>query len=260
MADTRRDSRCPAAVDGHVALVTGASRGIGAATARLLAQAGARVAVHYHQSVAGAEAVVDAIRTAGGEAFAVGADVREREAVEAMVSLVDRTYGPVEILVNNAVGRITLKPFDELEWPDYQGYLDVVLKGAVHCCQAVVPAMRERGWGKIINIGTTALHELNPNSNAYISSKATLIGMTRSLATTLGPHGITVNMVVPGLIWTRGGEGPPPGWGKDFLDRTPMNRLGSAEDIARVILFFASPLSDFVTGAYLPVCGGQVMI
>jgi 3-oxoacyl-[acyl-carrier protein] reductase len=248
-------------LDGRVALVTGGSGILGSAICGALASEGARVAVAYFRRADQAAAIVARIERAGGTAFAWRADVRDRAEVDALVRAVGERYGDVEILVNNAATvppEIGMKSFLAHTWEDYQAYLDTVVKGAVHCCQAVLPGMVRRGRGRIITIGTTALHEINAHLNPYVTAKGALVGLTRSLAEEFGRHHITVNGVAPGWVWS-GEREPGPQDGRIFRDRSPLgDGLVRPRHVADAVVFLASDRAAMITGAYLPVAAGQV--
>jgi len=248
-------------LDGRVSLVTGGSGILGSAIAEGLAAEGARVAVAYFRRAERAAAVVARIERAGGAAFACKVDVRDRAEVDALVRAVGERYGDVEILVNNASTvptEIGMRGFLEHAWPDYQAYLDTVVKGAVNCCQAVLPGMVRRGRGRVINIGTTALNEINAHLNPYVTAKGALLGLTRSLAEEFGRHHVTVNLVSPGWVWSADRD-PGPDDGRVFRDRSPLgDGLVRPRHIADAVVFFASDRADGITGATLPVAAGQV--
>ena len=246
-------------LSGRVALVTGGSRGIGREMSVGLARAGAAVAVNYVRNEAAAEATVAAIAAEGGNAVLFRADVSDAHAVNVMVSEIEARLGSVGILVNNAwptpwVGG----SIEELEWDAYQRYVDQMLRAAYNTVRATVAGMRANAWGRIINIGTTAMYELNDESTPYISAKGALLAFTRGLARDLGPSNICVNMVSPSVIYTGEGD-PPPGWGEVHAARSALGRNPTAWESAGPVVFLASPLADAVTGIQLPVACGLVM-
>ena len=250
-------------LDGRVALVTGGSGILGSAIAEALAAEGARVAVAYFRRAETAAAVVSRIEHAGGAAFAWRVDVRERADVDAVVRAAGKRYGDIEILVNNAATvptEIGMRGFLEHAWPDYQAYLDTVVKGAVNCCQAALPGMVRKGRGRVINIGTTALNEINAHLNPYVTAKGALLGLTRSLAEEFGRHHVTVNLVSPGWVWSAARE-PGPDDGRVFRDRSPLgDGLVRPRHVADAVVFLASDRAAGITGATLPVAAGQVML
>lgn len=262
-----REAASPASggrhLDGRVALVTGGSGILGSVIAEALAVEGARVAVAYFRRAETAAAVVSRIEHAGGTAFAWRVDVRERADVDAIVRAAAERYGDIEILVNNAATvptEIGMRGFLEHAWPDYQAYLDTVVKGAVNCCQAALPGMVRKGHGRVINIGTTALNEINAHLNPYVTAKGALLGLTRSLAEEFGRHHVTVNLVSPGWVWSADRQ-PGPEDGRVFRDRSPLgDGLVRPRHVADAVVFLASDRAAAITGATLPVAAGQVML
>ncbi len=239
-------------------LITGASRGIGAEAARLFAKNGYAVAVNYHHSKQQAEALVQQITAAGGEAFAVGADVSDAAQVTAMVEAVCERYGHVDVLIHNAgiARQELLTDTDEATWHDLMG---VHLDGAFHCCKAVIPQMVRRQAGCILTVSsmwgiTGASCEV-----AYSAAKAGLIGFTKALAKELGPSHITVNCVAPGVIQTDMCAGFDANTLQELADETPLGRLGTPSDVASALLFLASEQATFITGQVLGVNGGMVI-
>jgi len=234
------------ALAGKVALVTGASRGIGAAVAVALGAAGARVAVNFRQEAAAAEQVARAI----GQALAVQADVADSSAVAAMLAAVEAGLGPVDILVNNA-GIALIRGIEDLTEADFDATLAVNLKGAFLCTQAVLPGMRARGWGRIVNISSGAARGAGGVGLHYNASKAGLEGLTRGYAARLVKEGITVNAVAPSLIETdmvKGGLASSP-------SRIPLGRFGTAEEVAQVVMMLVG--NAYITGQTIPLSGGM---
>lgn len=185
---------------GRVALVTGASSGIGAATARLLAERGMRVVVNYLRSSTAAEEVVAGIEAAGGRAMAVQADVREAAAVESMVEEVQAAWGGIDVLVHNALTPYVIKSFQDMTWEELGGKLDGEMRAAFAVTKAVLPAMTEQGWGRIVYLGTGLSRRPREGMVALGTAKAALEQLARYLAQELGPQGITVNVVAPGPV------------------------------------------------------------
>lgn len=241
---------------GKVALVTGASRGLGETTAKLLALAGARVVVNYHRGADDARRVVDDIVAAGGQAEAIAADVSSPDEVASMVSAATARFGAIDILVNNAARDFRPSPFMKLSWRDVQADLDVIAKGAFLCCQAVLPSMLEKGAGKIINISTVATDDPPPDQTKYVMAKSALVGLTRSLSIEFAARNIQVNMVVPNFVETDLVAHIPEGFRKKLADDTPMKRHASPVDVARAVLFLASSHAGFTTGQKVLVTGG----
>jgi 3-oxoacyl-[acyl-carrier protein] reductase len=234
---------------GKVALVTGGSRGIGRAIAVSLAEAGAAVAVNYREKAAEAAAVVDAIRKAGGRAMAVGADVSQSKAVAGMVAAVARELGPVNVLVNNA-GVGLVRSVDDLTEADFDLTIAVNLKSVFLCTQAVLPGMRARKWGRIVNISSGAARGAGGVGPHYNASKAGMEGMTRGYAARLVKEGITVNAVAPSLIETdmvRSGLA-------SAASRIPLGRFGTSEECAQVVMMLIG--NAYMTGQTVALSGG----
>jgi 3-oxoacyl-[acyl-carrier protein] reductase len=244
----------------RIALVTGASRGIGAATAKLLAAHGAAVAVNYHASEDAARAVVDDILRAGGRAIALRADVRDPAAVRNMVDAVARKLGPIDTLVVNASISFPMKPFVEYGWEEFQAKTEGELRAAFFPCQAVLPGMIARKGGCIVAISSTLSRRSGPGFSAHSAAKSALDGLMRSLALELGPHGIRVNVVAPGLTETDATAHQPEELKQAVARMTPLGRIGAADDVAGAVLLAASDHARFLTGAYVPVCGGALML
>src|SRR5665213_945878 len=236
-------------LSGHIALVTGGSRGIGAAVAAALAEAGAAVAVNYRENVDRAAAVVRKIKDAGGRAVAVAADVSRGEAVAAMVKQVATALGPVDILVNNA-GMAIVRGIDDLTESEFDQTIAVNLKSAFLCSQAVLPAMRANKWGRIVNISSGAARGAGAIGVHYNASKAGMEGLTRGYAARLVKQGITVNAVAPSLIETdmMGGR-------TDLARNIPLGRLGHPEEVAQAVLMVLG--NDYMTGQTVALNGGM---
>jgi 3-oxoacyl-[acyl-carrier protein] reductase len=245
---------------GKVALVTGASRGIGAATARLLAAHGAAVGVNYMQSEDAARAVVGEIEAAGGRAIAVHADAREESQVNTMVEATAAAFGPIDILVVNASMSFPMKPFLEYPWEAFEAKLVGELKAAFYPCRAVAPAMVERRSGAIILISSGLSRHPGWGFCAHSTAKSALDGFAKSLALELGPHGIRVNVVAPGLTLTDATSRIPEERKQASARQTPLGRNGLPEDIAGAVVMLAGDEARFITGAYLPVSGGTQML
>ena len=245
---------------GKVALVTGASRGIGRATAKLLAAEGAAVAVNYFQSESAAIAVVEDIINAGGRAHAVRADVRDVEQVCLMVGEVEKILGPVDLLVSNASIGFPVKPFTQFSWNEFEAKLCGELKSIFFSCQAVLPGMIERKSGSIIAISSTLSRHSSPGFIAHSTAKSGLDAFIRSLAEEVGPFGIRVNVVAPGLTLTDATSWLPEEQKAMMADMTPLKRVALPEDVAGAVLAIASDHSRFVTGCYIPVSGGMLML
>jgi 3-oxoacyl-[acyl-carrier protein] reductase len=247
-------------LQGKVALVTGASRGIGAAIARDLADHNAAVVINYLRSKDKAEAIRQEINGAGGRAIAVQADVRDRGSVDRMVAAAEKELGRIDILVNNANIDFPMQPFTEMSWPDIEAKLTGEIGAMVHCCQAVLPGMIEKKYGKIILISSTLSREPGFGFAAHCAAKAAVDSLARTMAHELGPAGIYVNVVGPGLTRTDATAGLPVEVFHHTAEHTPLLRVAEPQDIASVTMFLASEMSDYVTGQYIPVNGGGFML
>jgi 3-oxoacyl-[acyl-carrier protein] reductase len=245
----------------QVAVVTGASRGIGAAIATALGRLGHTVVVNYRTNAARAEEVAGAIHAAGGRALTFCADVNDADAVSRMIADAEARSGqPVGILVNNASGPTHQKPLLDLTWDDVHEHLGTQVRGALHCIRAVGPSMVARGAGRIVNIGSTHAWGVPPaNLAGYVTAKAALAALTRCAAVELGPKGVRVNMVSPGMTETDLIADVPERMRKVFAAQTPLRRLAVADDVAGAVLMLVSKAGAFVHGADIPVCGGGVM-
>jgi 3-oxoacyl-[acyl-carrier protein] reductase len=252
----------PVATDGsRVALVTGASRGIGAAIAIALANAGHRVIVNYHRSDTRAREVAEAIQRGGGQAMTFAADVTDAAAVARMVADAEARLGaPVEILVNNASGATAQKALLDQSWEELSAHFDMQVRAAFNCLKVVAPGMAARGSGHIVNIGST--HAWNvppPNLSGYVAAKAALAALTRSAAVELGPKGVRVNCISPGMTETELIADVPERMRKVLALQTPLRRLALPDDVAAAVVMLVSKAGSFIHGADIPVSGGGVM-
>lgn len=246
-------------LQGQVALVTGASRGIGAAAAQLLAEHGAAVGVNYFSSEDAARSVVAGIEARGGRALAVKADVREPDQVEAMVRQTVDAFGPVDVLVVNAAIGFPMAPFLEYPWEAFEAKLVGEIKSAFNCCRAVAPTMVKRRKGSIICVSSGLSRHPGWGFSAHSTAKSGLDAFAKSLALELGPHNVRVNVVAPGLTLTDATARVPQEHKDAMAGQTPLRRNGLADDVAGAILFYAGDESRFVSGSYLPVSGGIQM-
>ncbi|MGI5272521.1 SDR family oxidoreductase [Nonomuraea sp. CA-218870] len=237
----------------RVALVTGASRGLGAAIARRLGADGWTVAVNYRSDAAGAAEVASEIRAAGGRAEAFPADVTD-ETAAGLVAEVARTLGPVEALVLNATGPQPELGVEELTWQAQLDQLTFFVKSPTLLVQACLPAMRERGRGRVIQIGSDVVDRCLPRTSAYTAAKAAQHAMTRCWARELGPYGITVNVVAPGWIPVERHAGLEV---DDYVADVPVGRIGTPRDVAAAVAFLASEEAAYVTGQRFTVNGGH---
>ncbi len=240
----------------RVVLITGASRGIGETTSKLFALLGAHVVLNCFQGEEDSRRIVDEIQSANGQATWIKADVTDAAQVHEMVRNIHSRYGRLDVLVNNAARNFSPQEFLKLTWEDVQQDVDVVIKGAFHCCQAVIPAMLADGGGKIINIGTVATDTPPPHQIKYVVAKAGLVGLTRGLAAEFAAKNIQVNMVVPSFVETDLTSHIPAVFRKKIAQDTPMQRNASPLDVARTIVFLASQFSSFTTGQKIMVTGG----
>ena len=236
----------------RAALVTGGSRGIGAAVALRLAEAGAAVAVNYRERAGDAEAVVAKIKSGGGRAIAVAADVSQSAAVAGMVERIGRELGPIDILVNNA-GIAIVRGVDDLTEDDFDRTILVNLKSAFLCTQAVLPAMRARRWGRIVNISSGAARGAGAIGPHYNASKAGMEGLTRGYAARLVKEGITVNNVAPSLIETDMMKGRT-----DLARNIPLGRMGQPEEVAQAVAMVIG--NAYMTGQTIILNGGMAFI
>jgi len=239
-------------------LVTGSSRGIGAALARRFAADGYRVAVHYSTSSAAAEAVVTSLRDLGADAEAFGADVADPAACQSLVKAVVERFGALDVLVNNAgITRDTLAL--RMKDEDWRSVIDTNLSAAFYLSRAALRGMLKSGTGRIVNISSVVALMGNAGQANYIASKAGLIGLTKALAREYAGKGVTVNAVAPGFIDSDMTASLSPELRQQYLDQIPAGRFGTPEDVAAVVAFLASPEAGYVNGQTLAVDGGMVM-
>ncbi|MGY3606777.1 MULTISPECIES: SDR family NAD(P)-dependent oxidoreductase [unclassified Bradyrhizobium] len=238
-----------ATLRGHVALVTGGSRGIGAAIVRALAEQGAAVAINYRERAGEADALAKEITAAGGKAIAIGADVSQGPAVAELVQRATAELGPIDILVNNAGIAIT-RGVDDLTEADFDSTIAVNLKSVFLCTQAVLPAMRAKQWGRIVNISSGAARGAGAIGPHYNASKAGIEGLTRGYAARLVKEGITVNAVAPSLIETDMMKGQP-----NLVSRIPLGRFGTADEVAQAVMMLIG--NAYMTGQTVAMSGGM---
>jgi 3-oxoacyl-[acyl-carrier protein] reductase len=244
--------------DGRVALVTGASRGIGRATAVALAAGGMRVAVGYAEDDRAARATVTAIEAAGGHALACAIRVEDADAVDAAFTTVESELGPVEVLVNNAgvtADGLVMRMSDDA----WRRVLDVDLTGAFHTIRRATPKMMRARFGRIVNVSSVVAHVGGAGQANYGAAKAGLLGLSRAVARELGGRGITCNVVAPGPIATEMTEAMGEEWLATVAGLVPVGRAGTPEECAAAIAFLVSDSAAYVTGAVIPVDGGLGM-
>jgi 3-oxoacyl-[acyl-carrier protein] reductase len=244
---------------GRTALVTGASRGLGAAIALELAARGARVAVNYFANRDRAEQLCEIIRRNGGEAAPFYADVRQEPDVDRMIQAVNEIYQHIDIAVMNATGPQPFLTIEQQTWERYLDQLEFFLKSPLLILQRVVAGMRSRGYGRIIQIGSEVFELGNAMFANYVAAKGAQLGQTRSWARELGPAGITVNLVAPGWIPTERHAGSTQAEMDAYTERVAMKRMGTAEDVANTVAFLASDAGRFITGQKISVNGGNTL-
>jgi 3-oxoacyl-[acyl-carrier protein] reductase len=243
---------------GKVAVVTGATRGIGRAIALRLGRAGARVAFNWLQQAEAAARVQDDQRAVGREGWAVRLDVVDFGGSQAFVTEVRQRLGEVDILVNNA-GVVLDRPLYAMSEEDWDVVVDTNLKGAFNLSRAVLPRMMKRGQGRIVNIASVSALRGLPGQANYAASKAGLLGLTRALAAETARFGVTVNAVAPGFVDTDMVRGLPEERRTQILKSIPMARLGQEDEVAQAVLFLCSDAAAYITGAVLPVDGGLLL-
>jgi 3-oxoacyl-[acyl-carrier protein] reductase len=243
---------------GRVALVTGATGELGRVMVRTLADCGADVAIHFHRAAGRAAALQDEVAATGRRVCIVQADVTRQADVERMRDEVSRQLGAPNIIVNNAVIQYAWTSVLEQSLEGYRSQFESCVLHNVLMAQAFVPAMIAQKWGRVIAINTECALQCWPSQSAYAAGKRGMDGVLRVLAKEVGEHGITVNQVAPGwmVTETRIEEGRPEWYRKGI----PLKRFGHDQDIANAVAFLASDLAGFITGAFLPVCGGNVMV
>jgi acetoacetyl-CoA reductase len=254
---TAPDPTHPQPLLGRVAVVTGASRGIGSAIARELAASGATLVVNYVKGSEAAAGIVAQIEAAGGTACAEQGDVADEESVEALFSRIKERYGRLDVLVNNA-GILRDRTFKKMSIKDWHEVIDTNLTSVMNCCHFGVPMLLDNGWGRIINISSFVGQLGNFGQANYSAAKAGILGFTKTLAIELARYNITVNAVCPGFVETEMWSSVPPNIQEKILDRIPMHRVARAEEIARGVRFLAVE-GDYMTGQSLNINGGVYM-
>ncbi len=240
------------------ALITGGARGIGAATARTLAQDGHRVFINYVNSKEIAEKLVEEITKAGGEAHAIQADVRNENEIKAMFEKIE-SFGGVEILVSNANMNFTAKPFLEQTWQEFSQKLNDEMHASYISARLAALNMKKKKFGRLIFISSTLSESPAPSFVAHGSAKGTLDSFSKYLAQELGPLGITSNIVAPGLVLTDATKNAPEDFKEYIRQATPTQKIATPEDVANAVSFLASEKSSHITGTYTPICGGAYL-
>lgn len=240
-------------------LVTGGARGIGAAIVEKLASSGNRVFINYVNSNKVAEALAEKINTNGGEAYAIQADVRDDNQVQAMFDKISNDFGGVDILVSNANMSFTQKPFLEQTWNEFSQKLNDELHASYVTARIASFGMKDKKFGRLIFISSTLSESLAPTFIAHGTAKGALDSFSKYLAQELGPYGITSNIVAPGLILTDATKQAPEEFKEMIRSLTPTQRIGLPEDVANTVNFLASEESSHITGTYNPVCGGAYL-
>jgi 3-oxoacyl-[acyl-carrier protein] reductase len=244
----------------ETAVVTGSGRGIGAAIAQRLAADGLRVVLNYRRDEARAVATAKSIQGHGGEASLFRADVSDAEQVAALVAHATETYGPVDVLVNNAGGPTDPRPLKDTTWDDMERHLATHLHGSFLCVQATLPGMVDRGFGRIVNVTSQAAYgPPPPRMTGYVVAKAALAAFTRCVALEGGPHGVTSNAVAPGMVDTELVADVSHRTKMTLAAQAPLRRIGTSDDIAGVVSFLVGPGGAYVTGQTIHLSGGQAM-
>lgn len=244
-------------LSGHVALVTGSSKGLGASIVRNLASAGASVAVNAFNNTDRAQKLADEINEEGGKAIAVGADVTKASQIKALVEEVTSRIGPIDIVVPNATGPQPHKPIEEYDEDFYQEMYEFFIKSPFLLAQATLPFMKEKKWGRFVNIISEVFSASVSDFSAYVAAKGGQIGWSRSMARELASFGITVNMVGPGWIPVERHADDPQDTKDAYLAKIPAGRWGVPDDVAHAVRFFCSEEASFITGQTLYVNGGM---
>ena len=244
-------------LSGKIALVTGASRGIGAVVAARLAEAGARVGVNFHASADAATVVVDSINKAGGEAFLVGGDVSQEDKAKAVINNLVEHFGGIDILINNAgINKdqllIRMKP------EDFDSVISVNLRGAVLCTRSAMTHFIRQRSGRAINMSSVVGLSGNPGQANYAAAKAGLIGLTKAVAREVASRNVTVNALAPGYITTAMVDELSEATQAKILERIPMGRFGKPEDVAEAVVFLCSDGAGYITGQVLTIDGGMI--
>jgi 3-oxoacyl-[acyl-carrier protein] reductase len=244
-------------LQGKVALVTGASRGIGAAAAKRLAQSGATVVINYHQNRAAAQKVLEQVETDGGRGMTFPADVTQKEQVDTMVAAIQERWSSVDVLVNNAYFPFKVGPLHELSWENFHQAVEHELAAFHNCVQACLPGMAAKKAGKIIVISTRLAQQPLPAMGAYAAAKSALESMADTMAIELGPLGIAVNVVTPAFTLTDASMIMPEAFRERVRETRPLKKHLYPEDVAGAIAFLAGNESSMLTGSHILITGGS---
>lgn len=239
-----------------VVLVTGGARGIGAAIVRVLAREGATVAINCNTSREKADSLAQSINSNGGRAKAFCADITDAEAVAAMIEDIHREFGRIDGVINNAIAGLQAGKLEDVAWHDYQNSFDYGAKAVLNTVNAARPIMQAQGGGRIVNICSEQWNFGAAGWSVYLAGKGAMVGLTRVMAQELGPENITVNIVAPG--WMKTEKVTADVDTSPYVSNVPLARQGDAEEIGNACAFLISDLAGFISGAYIPVCGGTV--
>jgi len=242
---------------GKVALVTGSTKGLGKGIAKALGEAGSKVAINYLNNRENAESTLRELQDLGIHAMLVRADAANKEQVHAMVEAVEEKFGSLDILVPNATPDQPQQPLENYDGDFYRKMYDFFVLSPFYLTQAVLPGMKKKGSGRIINITSEVFHSSVPQFSAYVAAKGGQIGWSRSMASELAPFGITVNTVAPGWIPTERHELDPQEDKEAYLSTIPLGRWGNPNDVGNAVCYFASLEASFITGQTLCVNGGR---
>ncbi len=240
-----------------IAVITGGSGALGRVMVRTFAEAGADIAICYYRDEESAQNLENEITAKGVRAITVQADVTDQSSISAMRDVVSEKLGAANIIVNNAVVQYSWTSVLEQSPEDYESQFQSCVLHNVYMAQAFVPAMVEAGWGRVVGINTECSMQNFAGQSAYTSGKRGMDGVLRVLAKEVGEHGVTVNQVAPG--WTISEKSEASAADEHYWSQVPMQRRGTAQEIANTVLFLASDLASYITGVYIPVCGGNVM-
>ncbi|HKY06941.1 MAG TPA: SDR family oxidoreductase [Candidatus Binatia bacterium] len=244
-------------LDGKVVIVTGASRGIGAAAAIRLAQGGAAVAVNYHQNKNAAEKVLSEIKSAGSPGMIFQADVTQKDQIDSMVQAVGRELGAIDVLVNNAYFPFEVGPLHALSWENFHRAVEHELAAFFYCARACLPAMQEKKSGRIIVVSTRLAQQPLPRMGAYAAAKSALESMANTMAIELGPMGIAVNVVTPAFTLTDALMIMPEAFRERVKETRPLKKHLYPEDVAGAIAFLAGDEASMLTGSHILITGGS---